>query len=130
MSQRIHAFQDEHNRLLETQQVPMQLELEADKLRGVILSQEAHVQRLEEEAARVNIDERTGAADVEDLKAQVQRLTKQVQSQAYSKKDVERLKYERGHLQKVLRDLRGETEKAEQEVWELNMQESRRTEAI
>merc|ERR1740121_1624456 len=95
MCNRIQAFNEEHERLLETQEAPAKLELEADKLRGAILSQEAHVQSMEEESARLSVDERTGAAELEDLKAQVKRLAEQVQNQAYSKREVERLQHER-----------------------------------
>jgi SMC interacting uncharacterized protein involved in chromosome segregation len=64
------------------------------------------------------------------LQTTLQHLTEQVEGQAYSKKDIERLKYERQHLRKVLQDLRADGEKAEQDVWELGMRESSRAEVI
>jgi len=108
----------------------MHLELEADKLRGAILSQEARVQLVEEQLVRVIADEGGALNYIEDLKVASRHLAEQVQNQAYSKKDIERLKYERTHLHEVLRDLRTDSDMAEQDVWELNMQESRRVEAI
>jgi len=57
-------------------------------------------------------------------------LQEQVASQAYSKKDIERLKYERAHLRRMLEDLKIDTEKADQKIWELGIEESRLEECI
>lgn len=50
-------------------------------------------------------------------------LAEQVESQAYSKRDIERLHAERAHLRQLFKDLKAEGERADEEVWELGMQE-------
>jgi len=130
MTQRCHDFQSEHDRLLELQKAPVHLEMEADRLRTVIQQQESRVQHMEDQMSRLEVDERERNQELEGLQITLRRLTEQVEGQAYSKKDIERLKCERGHLQSVMKDLRTDSEKADQDVWELGMQESKRAENI
>lgn len=130
MEQQLEDFNSEHDRLIELQKAPAQLEVEADRLRGEIQSQEARVRRLEEELASADSAERRHLLELEGLQVSIRELSEKVESQAYSKTDIERLKCERGHLRQVLHDLRTDTEKAEQGVWELGMQESSHAENI
>lgn len=130
MEQQLEDFRSEHDRLLELQKSPVQLEVDADRLRGEIQAQELRVQRIEEEIALADAEERKNLLEIDELQVSIRQLSEQVDSQAYSKKDIERLKCERGHLRQVLQDLRTDTEKAEQGVWELGMQESSRAENI
>lgn len=130
MEQRLQEFRSEHDRLLELQGAPKQLELEADRLRGMITSAEAAVQREEDEAAQLEAEDRALGKEVEALQGTTRELQDQVDAQAYSKKDIERLKCERSHLRNVLEDLRADGERAEQDVWELSIKESRTAEAI
>lgn len=130
MEQQLEEFGAEHERLLELQKVPANLEVEADRLRGEIQSQEVRVQRLEEQLASTEAEERARLRELEELHASIRQLAEKVESQAYSKKDIERLKCERGHLRNVLQDLRTDTEKTEQGIWELGMQESSHAENI
>ncbi|CAK0853760.1 unnamed protein product [Prorocentrum cordatum] len=134
MEQQLEDFNSEHDRLIELQKAPAQLEVEADRLRGEIQSQEARVRRLEEELASADSAERRHLLELEGLQVSIRELSEKVESQAWvsadSKTDIERLKCERGHLRQVLHDLRTDTEKAEQGVWELGMQESSHAENI
>lgn len=130
IEQQLEDFSAEHERLLELQKAPAQLEVEADRLRQEIQSQEARVQRLEEELAFCDAEERKRLHELKELQASIRELTERVESQAYSKKDIERLKHERAHLRSVLQDLRTDTERADQNIWELGMQESSHQENI
>jgi SMC interacting uncharacterized protein involved in chromosome segregation len=130
MDAQLCEFRSEHQRLLDTQAAPKQLEVEADRLRGTIQAQDARVQRMEEDTEAVEAEERTALAEIDDLQAQVRQLQEQVESQAYSKQDINRLKCERSHLRGVLKDLKTEAEKAEQSGWELGIEESRLQETI
>merc|ERR1711871_140566 len=122
MDTQLQEFQSEHNRLLEIQAAPRQLEIEADRLRGVIQSQDARAQRAEEETVVVEAEDASVMADVETLEQKQKELQEQVESQAYSKRDIERLKYERNHLRRMLEDLKADAEKTEQGVWELGIE--------
>lgn len=130
MDTQLQEFQSEHNRLLEIQAAPRQLEIEADRLRGVIQSQDARAQRAEEETVVVEAEDASVMADVETLEQKQKELQEQVESQAYSKRDIERLKYERNHLRRMLEDLKADAEKTEQGVWELGIEEQRLEESI
>jgi len=125
MDTQLQDFRSEHERLLEIQAAPGQLETEADRLRGVIQSQDARAQRAEEEAALLESEDAAVLAEVEALEAKAKQLQEQVETQAYSKKDIERLKCERTHLRRMFADLKSDAEKAEQVVWELGIEESR-----
>jgi SMC interacting uncharacterized protein involved in chromosome segregation len=92
--------------------------------------QDSKAQRLEEEVVTLEADHRAQLAEVENLEQKSKQLQEQVESQAYSKKDIERLKCERTHLRRMLEDLKMDAEKAEQGVWELGIEESRLEEAI
>jgi len=130
MDTQVHEFRSEHQRLLETQAAPAQLEIEADRLRSAIQSDDQRAHRVDEEAALVEAEETTIKLDIEALDAKNRNLQEQVESQAYSKKDIERLKCERAHLRRMLQDLKSDAEKAEQYVWELGIEESRLEESI
>jgi len=130
MEQRLQAFHAEQDRLAELQKAPATLGLEVEGLQSAIFSAEARVQRMDAEIASVEAEEKTNDKELEDLQALAKQLTEQVMNQAYSKKEVERLKNKRAHLQEVQSDLRAESERVDQGVWELNMQESRRVEGI
>jgi SMC interacting uncharacterized protein involved in chromosome segregation len=130
METQLHEFRSEHERLLETQAAPKDLEVEADRLRSVIQAQDAKAQRLEEDALALEAEHRAQLGEVENLEQRSRQLQEQVESQAYSKKDIERLKCERAHLRRMLEDLKMDAEKAEQGVWELGIEESRLEEAI
>mmetsp|Transcript_56132 Transcript_56132/g.99951 ORF Transcript_56132/g.99951 Transcript_56132/m.99951 type:complete len:619 (-) Transcript_56132:91-1947(-) len=128
--QRVKEFQAEHERLLELQKAPAQYEVEMDRLRGIIQAQEHKVQTLEDETAMKQAEETESQKEIEELQANRAALAEQVESQAYSKRDIERLHAERNHLRHTFKDLKAEGEKAEQEVWELGMQENNRSEEI
>jgi len=130
METQLHEFRSEHDRLLETQAAPRQLEMEADRLRGVIQAQDARAQRAEEEVTVVEAEDLTVVADLEGLQVKAREFQEQVDSQAYSKKDIERLKSERAHLRRMLEDLKFDAEKAEHGAWELGIEESRLEETI
>jgi kinetochore protein NDC80 len=130
MEAQVLDFRCEHDRLLETQAAPRQLEIEADRLRGVIQSQDARAQRAEEETISVEAEEGIFLTEIEGLDLKCRQLQEQVESQAYSKKDIERLKCERAHLRRMLEDLKTDVEKADQGVWELGIEESRLEESI
>jgi kinetochore protein NDC80 len=124
METQLQEFKSEHERLLEIQAAPQQLELEADQLRNTISLQDAQAQRMEEEAVGAEVEERTILSEVEDLEVKAKQLQEVVDSQQVSKNDIERLKCERKHLRRILEDLRADAEKADQGVWELGMEES------
>lgn len=130
MEQRLHDFRSEHDHLLELQSAPKHLEIEADRLRGVIQSQNARVQNIENATVAAEAEEGDHASELEQLQGAARRLQEQVELQTYTKKDIERLLGERGHLLQILRDLRADVEKAEQDVWELGINESKRADAI
>jgi len=130
MDVRLHDLRTEHERFLELQREPALLELEAEKLRGTIQCTEAQVQQLEHEISLAEADEGTCCCDLDDLQSTIHRLMEQVEKQAYSKKDIERLKCERSQLKHVHQDLRTDLEKVDQEIWELGMKESNWMEAI
>eukprot|EP00933_Yihiella_yeosuensis_P050622 TRINITY_DN48413_c0_g1_i1.p1 TRINITY_DN48413_c0_g1~~TRINITY_DN48413_c0_g1_i1.p1 ORF type:complete len:617 (+),score=167.04 TRINITY_DN48413_c0_g1_i1:74-1924(+) len=130
MQQQLQDFQAEHERLLDLQKQPMHLEMEADRLRGIIQAQEQKVQHIEGEIAIREAEEQEQQKEVEELQGQRAKLAEQVESQAYSKRDIERLNCERNHLRQLFKDLKLECEKAEQDVWELGMQENNRAEEI
>jgi len=60
----------------------------------------------------------------------LQRLKEQVESQPFSKKDIERPKCERNQLRQVHADLQAEVEKVDQDIWELGMKDANCAEAI
>lgn len=124
MEQRVQVFQAEHEHLLELQKVPMQMEIEADRLRGIIQSQEAKVTRVEQELKVEEAEEHSQLREVEELQRSRQRLAEQVESQAYSKRDIEHRKCERGHLRQALKNLQDENEQASHDVWQLGFQEN------
>lgn len=130
MGQQIEDFKAEHERLLEMQAAPRQLEIDADRLRSEIQSQDARAQRAEDEAASTETEATAIASEIEDLEAKARELQEQVDQQTYSKKDIDRLKHERAHLRKVLNDLKLDAEKAEQNVWEAGIEESGLKETI
>jgi len=130
MEGQLQEFRNEHDRLIQIQQEPKLLAVEADGLRAAIQAADARTSRLDEEIATTEADEQLSKEAIEGLSAQAKELQAQVEAQAYSKQDIERLKHERTHLRKVLADLDAENERAEQDVWEFNMEESRLGEAI
>lgn len=130
MQRRLQDFQAEHERLLELQKMPQQLEMEADRLRGAIQAQEHKVQTIEDEIAVKEVEGLEQQKEIEDLQAKRAVLAEQVESQAYSKRDIERLHAERAHLRQLFKDLKAEGERADEEVWELSMQEQNRAEEI
>jgi len=130
MVQQLHDFKAEHERLLELKSAPKQMEMEADRLRAAIQSADMHVQRIESEMSSLENEEQTLAEDIEGLQVQVRALNEQVEAQEYSNQDIERLKYKREQLRKMLEDLRADGEKAEQDVWALSMKEQTRMDAI
>jgi len=130
MDLQVHELKSEHDRLLEVQAAPKQLEMEADQLRGGIQAQEARAQRFEEEARAAEAEELSTQAELEGLELKSRELEELVESQAFSKKDIERLKYERSHLRRMLEDLKSDAEKAEHTAWELGIEESRLEECI
>jgi kinetochore protein NDC80 len=130
MEQQILEFRSEHERLVEQQNAPKQLELERDRLSAAIQSQDAQVNRIEEEEKATLEEVADQIREIEELQGSVRKLQEQVECQAYSKKDIQRLKSEREQLRTMLESLRTEGEKAEHSVWELFMKESERAEAI
>jgi len=130
MEQRLQEFHREHERLLELQKEPVQLEEEAEKLRGQIQTTDARVHQLEEQIAHVEADEATHLKALEELCVNMNRLKEQVESQPFSKKDIERLKCERNQLRQVYADLQADVEKVDQDIWELGMKDANCAEAI
>lgn len=130
MEQRLGDYASEHERLLELQRTPALMEREAENLRAALLSYEARVQRVEAETTSIDAEERAWELQDQEVRATARRLTEQVQNQAYSKKDVERLKYERARNGEVIKELLADGDRVEQDVWELKQKESRRAEGI
>jgi len=130
MEQSLHDFKSAHDRLVELQNAPRHLEIEADRLRVIIQSADVQVQRMEDEMKSVQDQNCTREQEIEGLEANVRQLTEQVQGQAYSKKDLERLKCERSHLRHILENLKVDCEKVEQGVWEQGIEEQRLAEKV
>eukprot|EP00930_Biecheleria_cincta_P061118 TRINITY_DN4668_c0_g1_i1.p1 TRINITY_DN4668_c0_g1~~TRINITY_DN4668_c0_g1_i1.p1 ORF type:complete len:578 (+),score=151.12 TRINITY_DN4668_c0_g1_i1:51-1736(+) len=130
MNQQLQDFHDEHERLRELQKAPAQLEVEADRLRGIIQVQEHKVQTIEDEIESKEAEKQMRQKEIEELQAKCAQLAEQVENQAHSKLDVDRLHAERHHLRQVFKDLKSEGEKTGREVWELGMEENRRVEEI
>jgi len=130
MEGQLQEFTSEHSRLLELKNAPKQLELEAERLRATLQAQEARLRRLDEQVALAEVEENGEHSEVKKLETTVRQLQAQIESQACTKKDIERLRCERGHLSEMLKDLRSDTERVEQEVWELGIQETKLIEAI
>eukprot|EP00928_Gymnodinium_smaydae_P069761 TRINITY_DN5344_c0_g2_i1.p1 TRINITY_DN5344_c0_g2~~TRINITY_DN5344_c0_g2_i1.p1 ORF type:complete len:649 (-),score=158.40 TRINITY_DN5344_c0_g2_i1:144-2030(-) len=130
MEHQIGEYRSEHDRLIELQNEPRHLEMEGDRLRGIIQSHEVHVTRVEEDTKTAETESQNLQREIQGLQSQVRSLEEHLELQAYSKKDIERLKCERGQLRRMLDDLRADAEKAEHAAWELTMKESSRTEAI
>lgn len=123
MEEKVQHFHAEHERFLELQKVPMQMEIEAERLRSTIQSQEAKVTRLEHELAVEEAEEHQQLREVEELQRHRVQLAAQVEGQAYSKRDIEHRKCERGHLRQALRNLQDENGQADHDVWQHGMQE-------
>jgi len=130
MDMRLADYRSEHDRLVELQKEPQQLETEVDSLRAALQSQEAHVQRIEADITQAEDQEQELLVQLEEVQNTLRQLSDQVEAQAYSKNDIERLKSKRGHLQQVLKNLRADLEKAEQDVWDLSTQESSQSDVI
>eukprot|EP00403_Amphidinium_massartii_P008472 CAMPEP_0178409378 /NCGR_PEP_ID=MMETSP0689_2-20121128/20431_1 /TAXON_ID=160604 /ORGANISM="Amphidinium massartii, Strain CS-259" /LENGTH=564 /DNA_ID=CAMNT_0020030517 /DNA_START=186 /DNA_END=1880 /DNA_ORIENTATION=+ len=125
MEQRLHEYQTQHERLLELRTAPQHLEAEAERIKGIVKSQEDKAIGLEDETLRLASEFKEFQEEAEGLQATSRKLTEQIESQSYSKKDIERLKGERSHLRTVLANLRSDCERADQDVWELGIEESR-----
>jgi len=125
-----HEFRSEHDRLLELQSGPRNLQIEADRLRGLLQSKEAQVQHTEDEDATLEAEGNSLRIDLEDRQAEEQSLSQQVDRQTHSKKDIERLKCERDQIRQMLHESRQDGEKIEQHVWELGISEKRLEENI
>mmetsp|Transcript_1643 Transcript_1643/g.3596 ORF Transcript_1643/g.3596 Transcript_1643/m.3596 type:complete len:619 (+) Transcript_1643:43-1899(+) len=130
MSRRLTEYSNEHERLEEMRRTPGLLEREAETLRSAILAMEARVQRVEAETTNLEAEERVWETEDQEVRQAARELQEQVQNQAYTKKDVERLKYERSRNTDQLKELIRETEKVEQDVWDLKQQETRRGDGI
>ncbi|CAK9027357.1 unnamed protein product [Durusdinium trenchii] len=130
MQRRLQDFHHEHERLLELQKMPAQLEMEADRLRATLQAQEHQVQTIEDEIVVKEAEALEQQHEIEALQAKRAALAEQVESQAYSKRDIDRLHAERAHLRQLFKDLKAEGERADEEVWELGMQEQSRAEEI
>lgn len=130
MESQLHEFRSEHERLVQTQAAPKQLEIEAIRLRSAIQVQDTRIERVEAEAAEIDVEERAALTEIEALQAQAQQLQEEVEKQAYSKQDIQRLKCERAHLRRLLDDLKSDFNTAEQGDWELGIEESRLAESI
>ncbi|CAJ1376684.1 unnamed protein product [Effrenium voratum] len=130
MRARLENFNSEHERLLELQKMPAQLEVEGDRLRASIQAHDHKVQTIEDETACKEAEELEQQKELEELQTKRSDLADLVESQAYSKRDIERLHAERTHLRQLFKDLKAESERADEEVWELGMQEQSRAEEI
>jgi len=130
MLQQLEDFRAEHERFIELQSAPKQMDIEADRLRAAIQSADMHVERIETEMASLQAEEQSLAEEIQSLQGQVRALNEQVEAQEYSKQDIERLKHKREQLRKMVEDMRSDGEKAEQDVWELSMKETSRQDAI
>lgn len=130
MAQRLRDFDLEHDRLLEIQSAPKQLEMEAERLRGLLQNHCANQKRMEDDIASANEEEKALLQDLEALRASEQQLQSQVDNQPYSKKDIERLKSERDQMRKMRDALQAESEKIEQDVWELGLKDERVAEDV
>lgn len=126
----LQELRAEHERLLEIQAAPHQLAIEADRLRGVIQAQESRAQRAEEEVVELEAEDTNIDAEIKNLEVGNRKLLDQVESQPFSKRDIERLKSHRAQLRAQLEDLKTDAEKTEQGVWELSMEERTLEETI
>merc|ERR1712096_181701 len=130
MERQIQEFRLEHERLVELQAAPKHLELESERIRAAIQGVDAQVTRMEDDQKAMEDEIADQFREMDVLQNSVRQLNEQVESQAYSRKDIERLKSERDRLRHMLESLRADGEKAEHSVWELSMKESERAEAI
>lgn len=127
---RIQSYLQDHERLLEMQKAPALLAMDEQRLQFAIQQANATVERLELEISNKEGEEQELLAELRRMQKECERLTEQVAGQAYSKRDIERLKCERNQGRQVLNQRKAEFEKASNDVWELNMQETDMAERI
>jgi SMC interacting uncharacterized protein involved in chromosome segregation len=128
--QELQNYRSEHERLEEMRAAPKQLAIEADRLRNTIQAQEVRALRADEESVAVEAQQRDLLSEIDALERKTGELQAQVDSQAYSKRDVERLKCERAHLKRMFQDLKNEADKHEQVIFDLGIEESRLVENL
>lgn len=128
--QRLRDLRSKHEYLVELQLAPKQLEMEAERLRNVIKANEESTWRVREETAVLQEECIQRGEEVHVLQENVRKLSEQVESQAYSKRDIERLKVERKHLRSILDSLRADCDKTEEDVWKCDIEGSRLEEEI
>lgn len=130
MEKELREWDAENDRLAELRGGPRCLEMEADRLRGMLNGQELAVQRAEGEVESIDAEIDEADKEIRRLEPILSDLQEQVDAQTYSKKDIERLKLERTHLRRMLEELQSDTEKLENDVWELGLEESRLEDAV
>merc|ERR1712136_508275 len=87
--QRLRDLRSKHEYLVELQLAPKQLEMEAERLRNVIKANEESTWRVREETAVLQEECIQRGEEVHVLQENVRKLSEQVESQAYSKRDNE-----------------------------------------
>lgn len=130
MTSTLQKFISEHDRILELKKQPKHLAIEADRLKGLLQVQEQRVQHIEQEMASKEVEAQHQLVTIEELQALTVQLNEDVEAQAYSKRDIERLHCERRSLQTRLRELKAEADSSEREVWELGLRKSTREEEL
>jgi len=105
-SERLHEYQVEHTRLEKLQSEPRHLDLENDRLRSTLTSQEQQIEAMEHDMTMMEAEENTLLHEIERLNERRGDLDRQVKIQEYSKRDVDRFRKEEDHLNSQKDELR------------------------
>jgi len=128
--QKLQELELQAHQILEMQTQPEKLRDEKEREEHLIGQQVEKAHRLDKQLQLLEEQSKSGAETVEQLRANIRQLTEQVEGQAYSKKDIERLKCERDQLRKLSDELQIEVDQAENDVWEITMRETAKTQDI
>lgn len=127
---RLGELKESQEYRLELQSKPQFYYQEADRERILLEKQEFQLQAAEKRKAELEKYDDELLGQSESLEVSEKELAEQVEGQACSKKDIERLKHDRQHLRSVLDQVSNEVNETEQGVWDLGAEESRLTESL
>eukprot|EP00929_Paragymnodinium_shiwhaense_P003869 TRINITY_DN104573_c0_g1_i1.p1 TRINITY_DN104573_c0_g1~~TRINITY_DN104573_c0_g1_i1.p1 ORF type:complete len:657 (-),score=197.94 TRINITY_DN104573_c0_g1_i1:84-1934(-) len=130
MDASLQQFALEHEKLLALQREPAEIREECERVVEATRAVEGQAQRLHEDFETSGCQQHTLSLQMEALQDTVRKLTAEVELQPHSKREIERLKSARESLRRMLADLKLDGEKAEQEVWDLQLKEQKAREAI
>lgn len=123
-------FHSEHESLVDLQEAPGKLAEESEQVKEATKRAEAELQRLSEAFEESGCEQLELTQKAEELQEKVKQLTAEVEMQPHSKREIERLKSARDSLRRMLSDLKVDGEKAEQEVWNLQLKEQNASAAV